>query len=79
MSEENKDMRIEANRAKALASNLKSVSERVTNVAKGRNVRLSPLIITELYLAQIDKATGQNCSGFKAEASIRYSSSTQLT
>jgi hypothetical protein len=39
MSEENNDMRIDAARAKALASNLQSISERVIKAANGRNVR----------------------------------------
>jgi len=39
MSEENNEMRIDVARAKTLASNLQSISERVSKAARGRNVR----------------------------------------
>ncbi len=39
MSEESSDMRIDATRAKTLASNIQSLSERVSKAARGRNVR----------------------------------------
>jgi hypothetical protein len=39
MSEENDEMRLDGTRAKVLASNFQSVAERVSKVAKGRNVR----------------------------------------
>lgn len=38
MSKEQSEMKIDVNRAKALASNLQSVLEKVSKEAKGRNV-----------------------------------------